>query len=123
MLTALAGIAVSFCVTSIPPTGTLLGENQILDMVDHPKKWDGSTVTIRIFPYDNGFGQSFVVCFEPCDAADAARSPFLIYTKAGRFAGLKGGRPVVVTARYSSECFYTAAICPDLRFGLFTEVE
>jgi hypothetical protein len=99
-----------------------LSEDKIIDLMGHPKKWDGKTVMIKIFPYDNGFRSSYVVCFETCDKDYAARSPFIILTSEGRFTGYKGDRPVILNARYSSVCFYTKAICADNRFGEFTEI-
>ncbi|MFN3945080.1 MAG: hypothetical protein ACK4K7_09140 [Allosphingosinicella sp.] len=99
-----------------------LSEDRIIDLMENPEKWDGATVRIKIYPYDNGFRKSYVVCFEPRDEAYAERSPFVIYTGLDRFAGLKGSTPVVVTARYDSGCFYRSTLCPDTRFGLFTEV-
>lgn len=99
-----------------------LSEDAILDLMANPRRWDGRTVAVRIYPYDNGFTGSYVVCFEQCGADYAARSPFLVYTLDSRFEGYRGDRAVVVTARYSSECFYTDTICPDLRFGHFIEL-
>ena len=91
--------------------------------MSHPREWDGRLVEVRIFPYDNGFRESYVVCFERCDTAYADRSPFVIYTKPDRFKGFMGDQSVVVKARYSSTCFYKSALCPDLRFGRFREIE
>jgi hypothetical protein len=91
--------------------------------MEYPKKWDGMTVTIPIYPYDNGFTGSYVVCFEQCDEAVAAKSPFLIYTQPERFRGYKGDQSVIVTARYDSSCQYKTTLCPDGHYGLFTEVE
>jgi hypothetical protein len=114
----------SGCVTHAAQSGSAyLSEDQVINLMQQPRQWDGRTVTIRIFPYDNGFATSYVVCFEQCDQAFAERSPFIILTSQGRFSGYRGDRPVVVTARYSSACFYDAnVICADTRFGRFREI-
>lgn len=103
--------------------GGYLSEDAVIHLMKHPRKWDGKTVTIRIFPYDNGFAESYLVCFEKCDREYAESSPFIIYTRPNRFKGFSGDRDVVVTARYSSTCFYSAVVtCVDLRAGQFTEL-
>jgi hypothetical protein len=99
-----------------------LSEDEIVDLMQHPKKWDGRTLKIKTFPYDNGFKASYVVCFERCDESYSQSSPFIILTSENRFAGYKGDRPVIVHATYSSACFYTKAVCADSRFGEFTEI-
>lgn len=100
-----------------------LSEDAVINLMKHPKEWDGKTVTIRIFPYDNGFTESYAVCFERCDQSYAESSPFVIYTSRDRFKGYKGDRAVIVTAAYSATCFYRAALtCVDLRAGQFTEI-
>ena len=120
--------ALAACATvQIPSPDTQLSEDQIIDLVEHPKRWDGRTVKIRIYPYDNGFAESYVVCLDRCNAARAERSPFLIYTRANRFKAFKGDRPVVVKARYDSRCFYKGAAfaamhCVHFRYGRFTEI-
>lgn len=112
------------CVSTPPqPSQDYLSEDEVLNLMRHPKKWDGRTVRIRIFPFDNGFKTSYVVCFEKCSESYAERSPFIIITSLNRFAGYKGDRAVVVTATYSSACFYDVyALCGDNRFGEFTEI-
>lgn len=99
-----------------------LSEDEVIDMMENPQKWDGRTVTIKIYPYDNGFKTSYIVCFEKCDNKYAERSPFVIHTSEDRFKGLMGNRSVIVRATYSSACFYRSTLCPDMRFGQFTEV-
>ena len=123
----LAALAILFSSSSCATTqnqSTLsyLSEDQLVDLMRNPARWDGRTVTVRMFPYDNGFSESYVVCFEPCSEETAERSPFVVYTVENRFRGLRGNRPVVVTAIYSSACFYRTTLCSDLRFGQFTEV-
>jgi hypothetical protein len=105
----------------------MLSENQMIDLMEHPKKWDGRVVRLRIYPYDNGFRQSYVVCFDRCDEAHAERSPFLIYTATDRFKGLTGDQPIVVSARYDGTCFYKGAYfagfhCVHFRYGRFYEI-
>jgi len=125
--TTLAALAIALLLASCAtrparPHTAYLSEDEILDLMAHPRRWDGRTVTVRIYPYDNGFSGSYVLCFEPCDARYAETSPFLLYTSDERFRGYRGDRPAIVTARYSSTCFYRDQfLCPDGRFGLFHE--
>lgn len=89
----------------------------------HPRKWDERTVTIKIYPHQNGFQSSYIVCFEPCDSEYAESSPFVVYTAIDRFKGYVGDRPVVIRARYSSSCFYKSFVpCVHHRFGRFYEI-
>ena len=83
---------------------TLLTEDQTVDLMAHPDRWIGRTVTLRIYPYDNGHATSYVACLEKCDAAGADRSIFLIYTKANRFKGHRGNRAEVVKAVFGRAC-------------------
>ena len=105
-----------------------LTEDQVIDMMNHARRWDGRTVTVRVFPYDMGAGEpengTYVVCFEACGRAIAERSIFLVYTRPGRFGGYRGDRPVVVTARFDGRCLYRydPSLCPDLYMGKLTEV-
>jgi hypothetical protein len=127
MLFVVASVAALFssaCVVSqVRSQPGHLSEDAVINLMKHPKRWDGKTVTVKIFPYDNGFRESYIVCFEACDPDYAESSPFVIYTGRDRFKGYKGDRPVVVTAKYSSICFYKAAItCFDTRAGQFTEI-
>jgi hypothetical protein len=76
-----------------------------------------------VWPYDNGFSGSYLLCFERCDAAYAQTSPFILYTAPGRFRGYAGDRPVVIRARYSGTCFFRDAyLCAHGRYGRFYEV-
>jgi hypothetical protein len=121
------------CAVAFSPPETRLNEYQIADMVHHPKRWFGRIVTVRIYPYDNSFTQSYRVCFERCDPAHAERSGIVIYTGQDRFKGYRGDRPAVVRARYHSACVdrpapglgpgRTALACPDDLFLAFTEVD
>jgi hypothetical protein len=99
-----------------------LSEEEVIDLIDHPRKWDNKIVWVKIFPYDNGFETSYVVCFETCDEDYAKKSPFIVLTSQNRFAGYNGKRAVLIRARYSSACFYKKTICADNRFGEFTEL-
>jgi hypothetical protein len=85
-------------------------------MLEHPDRWRGRVVTVRIFPFDNGYAQSFVACFEKCDAAYAARSPTLVYTKPDRFKGFRGDRPVIVKAIFRKICPDSMPVWLDYRF-------
>jgi hypothetical protein len=69
---------------------TYLSENEILDLMAHPRRWDGRTVTVLIYPYYNGFSGSYIVCFEPCNADYAERSPFLVYLSITGLRALEG---------------------------------
>lgn len=100
-----------------------LSERQVRNLQDHPRQWDGKTVTIRIYPYDMGTERTFVVCFEICDAEYAQQSPYVIITSPNRFAGYRGNRSVNVTAHYDSSCLYKDVICADFGAGIFTEIE
>lgn len=105
------------------PGGNYLSEDQVIDLMQNPEEWDGRVVRIKIYPYDNGFGGSYIVCFEPCDQEYAESSPFIVITVPHRFRGYRGDRPVIVTARYSSACFYRRPVtCADIRYGQFTEL-
>jgi len=112
------------CATPSPrPGGAYLSEGQVVDLMRHPRRWDGRTVTIRAYPYDNGFVTSYVLCFEACTPDVAERSPFIVITRENKYRGYRGERAVVLTAHYSSACFYRVdAICHERRFGQFTEI-
>jgi len=129
----LPGVASGGCSTvRIPSPETLLNEDQAVDLIRRPQRWYGRVVTVEIYPFDNGFGRSYRVCFERCGQTYAGSSPFVIHTRAGRFEGYRGDRPVVVTARYGPACVPVAApgpagrqrpLCPDDLVGMLTEVE
>jgi hypothetical protein len=110
----------------IPPPETVLSEDQTIDLIEHPKKWHGKTVTLKLYPFDLGFGHStagwsYPVCFEPCDRAVADRSPFMVRTGEDRFKGYTGVQPVVVRARY--DACNVEWPCADLWAGVFVETE
>lgn len=87
-----------------------------------PKEWDGRTVTVKIYPIDQGFSKSYALCFERCSGDYAEKTPFIIYTAPGRFSGYRGDKPVVVTAKYHSTCFYRYTYsCPENHPGQFEE--
>lgn len=123
----LAFLIASACVArSLEPAQRPLSEAETLNLIDNPEKWDGRTVTIRIYPFDRGSPTSYAVCFDRCDETHANRSPFVIITQENRFAGYKGDKAAIVTAVYSSSCFYKGAIyaathCADFKYGVFTE--
>ena len=103
----------------------LLSEDQIVDLMDHPDRWIGRTVTLRIYPYDNGHMTSYVACFERCDASGADQSIFLVYTKANRFKGYRGNRAEVVKAVFGKVCPEGMPLCLDAPTRIFAlnEVE
>ena len=85
----------------------------------HPHRWIGRTVTMRIYPYDNGYAGSYVACLEACDAANADRSVFIIYTKANRFRGYRGNRAEIVKAEFAKICRDDMPLCLDSPARLF----
>jgi hypothetical protein len=121
LLTSLAG-----CAIEIPSSGTVLNEDQMIDLMEHPKKWHRQRVTVRIYPYDLRFGASdegwtYTVCFEPCERAAAERSVFLVRTTTDRSNSYTGDRAAIVRARYNA-CNVDYP-CADLWAGFFTEIE
>lgn len=98
---------------------TLLTEDQTVDLMAHPDRWIGKTVTMRIYPYDNGRSASYVACLEACDAAGADRTIFLIYTKPNRFNGYRGDHAEVVKAVFGKICPEGMPICLDAPIRLF----
>jgi hypothetical protein len=98
----------------------LLSEDQIIDMMKRPRRWLGRTVTIRIYPYDNGFTGSFVACLEPCDPKGADESIFVLYTRQHRFAGYRGTQAEVVQAVFGKICPEDQPICLDAPIRLFS---
>ena len=107
--------------TTVPLAGpdSLLSEDQVVDLMQHPDRWVGRTVTIQIYPYDNGYQESYVACLEPCDAAGADRTIFLIYTRAGRFRGSRGDRAEVVQAVFGKICPEDWPLCLDAPVRIF----
>jgi hypothetical protein len=119
----IAALLTAGCAAQTKSDNGYLSENAVIDLMNHPKQWDGKTVTVKIFPYDNGFTESYLVCFEACDEKYAESSPFIIYTRRDRFKGYNGEKPIIVKARYSSTCFYRSIVtCVDFRAGQFTEL-
>jgi hypothetical protein len=101
-----------------------LSEDEVINLMQNPEEWDERVVTVRIYPYDNGYVSSYIVCFERCDEAYAESSPYIVMTRPQRFAGFRGDRAVIITARYSSSCFYRDPLpCVHFRYGQFTEIE
>lgn len=117
--------AMAACATvEIPAPGTVLSEDQTIDLIERPRRWHKRDVTLRIYPYDLGFGRSeagwsYAVCFEPCDHAVADRSVFILHSGVDRFKGYAGDRAVVVQARY--EACNVDRVCADLWAGAFFE--
>jgi hypothetical protein len=72
-----------------------------------------------------------MICFDICDETQARRSIAIIDTRPDRFEGYKGDRPVIVTARFQSNCAWLPDVnprgrpiefCPDLFSHRFIEV-
>ena len=98
----------------------------MINLIEHPRRWHRRHVTVRIYPYDLGFGSSeegwtYPVCFEPCTHAVADRSVFLVRTTTDRFNGYMGDRAAVVRSRYDA-CNVDYP-CSDLWAGVFKEIE
>ena len=118
MLAAL--LLLAGCATApLASPDALLTEDQTVDLMTHPDRWMGRTVTVRIYPYDNGYPASYVACLEACDAASAERSIFLIYTKANRFKGYRGDHPEVVKAVFGKACPDNMPLCLDAPVRVF----
>jgi len=108
----------------VRPASPPLTNNQLIDIANHPEKWNGRVAWLLAFPFDNGFSESAPICFEPCGAAEAANSPYLIYTKADRFKHYLGSKQELLHIRINTSCAYREhQICPDSHYVLFTEVE
>jgi hypothetical protein len=97
----------------------LLSEDQVVDLIERPERWLGRTVTMRIYPYDNGFAGSYVACLEPCAAAGADRSIFVVYTAPERFRGYRGDRAETVRAQLRRTCPRGMPLCLDAPIRLF----
>jgi len=113
---------VAACATAIPPTDVVLSEDQLVDLLSHSHRWYGRTLTVKIYPYDNGFHGSYVACFERCNAAYAQKNPVLIYTKTDRFKGYRGDRPVIVRAVFRKICPENMPLCLDYRIFALDEL-
>lgn len=128
-----AGCILAGCAAvRIPASRTMLNDDQVRNLVLHPQRWFGRTVTLQIYPYDFGSAspQSYRICFEPCDEERANRSVAILDTRPDRFKGYRGDRPAVVTARFGSNCAHipdpsrrrrNVEICPDLISHRFIE--
>ena len=109
----------------IPSTAAVLNQDQIIDLIEHPARWHRHDVTVKLYPYDLGFGRSddgwtYTACFEPCGRLAAERSPFLIRTPEARFDGYRGERSAVLRANYDA-CGVDHP-CADLWAGVFKEI-
>lgn len=118
LLTAL--LLLSACATvPLAEPDTLLTEDQTVDLIEHPDRWTGRTVTLRIFPYDNGYAASYVACLEACNAAGADRSIFVLYTRADRFKSYRGDRAEVVKVVFGKICPDEMPLCLDAPIRIF----
>ena len=112
------------CATVPPSTADmLLSEDQTVDLMEHADRWIGRTVTIRIYPYDNGRTESYVACLEACDAVRADKSTFLVYTRANRFKGYRGDRAEIVKAVFGKICPDQMPLCLDAPIRIFSLTE
>ena len=120
IFSAWLAVLLSGCATvPLAAPQALLSENQVVDLMKHPDRWLGRTVTIRIYPYDNGHTESFVACLEACNADSAYRSIFLIYTKLNRFKGYSGNQAEIVTAGFGKICPEQLPLCLDAPMRIF----
>ncbi len=116
-------LSLAGCATvSIPPTDVVLNEDQVVDLIEHSDKWLGRTITVQIYPYDNGFSKSFVACFERCDAAYAEKAIFLVYTANDRFKSYRGDQPAIVRAVLSKICPDSMPACLHNRIFALNEI-
>ena len=97
----------------LPAQDEILTEDQTIDLMKHPDRWIGRTITLRIYPYDNGHTSSYVACLEACDAIKADRSIFLVYTKESRFKGYRGDHAETVKVVFGKICPESMPICLD----------
>lgn len=107
----------------------VLTETQTVDLMKHPNRWNGRTISLRVYPYDNGHSaadgqvQSYVACLEECDAAGADRSIFLIYTHSDRFKGYRGDRAEVLKGVFGKVCPDRMPLCLDAPIRVFALTE
>jgi len=107
----------------------VLTEAQTIDLMEHPDRWIGRTISLRVYPYDNGHAgtegqdQSYVACLERCDAAGAYRSIFLIYTRSNRFRGYRGDRAEILKGVFGKICPDWMPLCLDAPVRIFALTE
>ena len=92
-------------------------------IINDPAGSDGTIVQIEIFPFDNGFTESYRFCLEVCLPRSIELGSFIIYTSPRRFAGADGTEGVSVRMRFDGRCFTGEDICPDSLFARFFEIE
>ena len=112
-------VTVGCTTVSLAKPDQVLSENQAIDLLKHSNRWVGRTVTLKVYPYDNGHTGSYVACFESCDARLADRSITLIYTKPDRFRGYRGDQLEIVKAVFGKICPESMPICLDAPIRLF----
>ncbi|HYU96595.1 MAG TPA: hypothetical protein VE989_10555 [Sphingomicrobium sp.] len=122
-LAALALLLNGCATVPLPSSEALLSEDQTVDLMVNPDRWIGRTVTIRIYPYDNGHTESYVACLEVCDTARADKSSFLVYTRANRFRGYRGDRAEIVKAVFGKICPERMPLCLDAPIRIFSLTE
>jgi hypothetical protein len=115
----IAGLLAGCATVPVAAPDSLLTEDQVVDLLRHPDRWLGRTVTMRIYPYDNGFSSSYVACLEPCDRAGADRSIVLVYTAPGRFRGYRGDQAETVRAQFRRICPEGMSLCLDAPIRIF----
>lgn len=115
----IAGLLGGCATVPLAAPDTLLSEDQVVDIMEHPERWLGRIVTIRIYPYDNGFSGSYVACLERCDGAGADQSIFLVYTAPDRFRGYRGDRAETVRAEFRRICPEDLPLCLDAPIRIF----
>lgn len=107
--------------TTVPLTemGELLSEDQVVDLMDHPERWIGRTITMQIYPYDNGYRGSYVACLEACDAVSQEESVFVFYTESTQFRDASGQRPAIINAVFGKICPDAMPLCLDAPIRIF----
>lgn len=115
--TLLAVPLLAACVTTQEP--------RLLGIIERPLEHDGQVIQITIYPYDLfGADNRYIMCFSPCDRAEAEERQLVIYTETpGAFSGMSGQEAVSITARFSAACFQPESVCLAHRPYVFHEVQ
>lgn len=107
-------VAAASCVA----TGNVSQESSMIRIIDNPIQSHGTRLELTVYPYDVGSNQSYLLCYEPCDAFEASRSvSVLIPAIAGTYDGMVGGTPVAVSVEFDASCFSGSNTCsPHIRY-------
>lgn len=103
-------------------------------LLGHEKDSDGRVFEMVIYPIDRGFPNQYRFCLEPCSNEQkrldrrglpylAGDTTYIMPRVPGEFDGMDGNHPVRVRAAFDAHCFMPNAVCVDLAFYWFREVE